>query len=109
MFAPTFMMRTKVEMARDSADRTQDPKALICACWHLSTRAIELAIDRGERSMSEIALGCGASGGCGSCRTDVEKILLRKLGRSGARGESQSAANPQVAESQPQLSLFDSD
>ena len=43
--------------------------------------AIEMAIDDGESTMSAIATGCGASGGCGSCRADVEKILLRKLGR----------------------------
>lgn len=77
------MAPAKTDPKSSPADRTgagkKDPLAIVCACSLLSTRAIELAIDEGERSMSALASGCGASGGCGSCRGDVEKILRRKL------------------------------
>ena len=81
MFVARSTTLTKPVMAPASPDRTKDRRALICACWQLSTAAIEIAIDQGERTVSALANGCGAGGGCGSCRFDVEKILLRKLGR----------------------------
>ena len=53
-------------------------EALICTCFCVSERAIQLEIEqKGLSTVSEVIRACSAGGGCGSCHPLIEEMLGR--------------------------------
>ena len=52
---------------------------IVCLCEALDDRAIDAAIDRGCRSVSDLARDCGAGGDCGACCLDLARRLRDRL------------------------------
>ena len=57
-------------------DEWNGDEALICTCFCVSERAIELEIaQKGLSTVSEVIRACNAGGGCGSCHPLIEEML----------------------------------
>jgi ferredoxin-nitrate reductase len=52
---------------------------LVCSCNNVGSGNIENRIASGCTELSKIAAATGAGTGCGSCRTEIKKILEKKL------------------------------
>ncbi|MFI5314821.1 MAG: (2Fe-2S)-binding protein [Myxococcota bacterium] len=54
---------------------------LACRCMGLSSRRIAELLRGGEiRDLDALALACGAGGGCGTCRPELEEMLADTAG-----------------------------
>lgn len=51
----------------------------ICHCRLVNANSIDIAIQKGARSLDQIRAVTGASGGCGTCYLGVEAILNRRI------------------------------
>lgn len=62
----------------DSArEEWQGDEALICTCFCVSERTIESAIEAGGlRTIAEVTKACNAGGGCRSCYSLIEDMLI---------------------------------
>ena len=57
-------------------DEWNGDEALICTCFCVSERVIELEIARkGLSTVSEVIRACSAGGGCGSCHPLIQELL----------------------------------
>lgn len=48
---------------------------IICLCEGISDRDVSAAARQGVQTVQELAKICGAGNGCGSCRSDIRKML----------------------------------
>ena len=56
------------------------PTETICYCFEVSKQEIiDIIHDHKAKSVENIQKYCQASMGCGSCRTDIEKIIEEEL------------------------------
>jgi assimilatory nitrate reductase electron transfer subunit len=58
---------------------------IVCLCRNVSDRAVARAVDRGARTVADVACATGAGTGCGCCRETVE-ALLEARGPCGSGG-----------------------
>lgn len=60
---------------------------IVCLCKGVSDRTIDEVIDRGARTVGQVARACGAGTDCGSCACQVREMIQarRRPSRAGAR------------------------
>jgi len=64
------------EYSKAARDDWAGDEALICTCFFVSERTIELEIKfRGLTTVAEVTRACNAGGGCGSCHQLIQEIL----------------------------------
>ncbi|HEX5603661.1 MAG TPA: iron-sulfur cluster assembly scaffold protein [Pyrinomonadaceae bacterium] len=64
------------EYSNAARDDWAGDEALICTCFFVSERTIELEIKfRGLTTVAEVTRACNAGGGCGSCHQLIQEIL----------------------------------
>jgi NifU-like protein len=84
--------RTGGEVKRDLEGR------VVCVCFGVTEKTIERAIrEDGCRSVEEVTNYTKAGGGCGGCRSEIERIVARVLGEelpeTGAKPERPRLSN----------------
>lgn len=68
--------RLRVLAGRGGADRP-DPGAILCACFQVGVNQIVAAIAGGATSVNAIGEALKAGTNCGSCRSDLARLLAR--------------------------------
>ncbi len=58
---------------------------LVCHCRTVSDRDVQAAIDRGARTVGQVARDCGAGGECGGCRFALRSLLSARADDTSAR------------------------
>ena len=66
--------RFRLLAGRGGADRP-DVGALICACNSVGANQIIAAVHAGHASVEAVGQACNAGTGCGSCRSDIRRII----------------------------------
>jgi len=67
-------------MADGQGERDRDPAEMICYCMGVTRGRLERAIrEEGARSVADLQRLTAASGGCGTCRWDLEDPLAQVL------------------------------
>ena len=51
---------------------------ILCLCHGVSDRSVHQLIDEGAKDLREIGRSCGAGTDCGSCLTDVYRLLRER-------------------------------
>ena len=82
------MARYRVLAGQGGADRP-DTGAIICACFQVGVKQIIAAITSGAASVEAVGLALKAGTNCGSCKSDIRKLL--------EGGESPKTAQPSRA------------
>lgn len=50
----------------------------VCICRAVPLSRVRAVIDAGARSVDEVEAACGAGGECGSCRKEIEGIIIER-------------------------------
>ena len=60
----------------------------VCLCEGITDRRIRSLAHQGCHSVAEVSKECGAGSGCGQCRLQVRRLLLRERGPDPREHES---------------------
>jgi assimilatory nitrate reductase catalytic subunit len=66
-------------LAGRSGDSSQDKGAIVCACFDVGRNQILSSVASGCRSVAAVGLATQAGTNCGSCRTDIGRLINGSL------------------------------